>query len=301
MRREDDVAQRDFASYADFYRRSSYAAFRHEFRGGGSFGLNMLQVEQGPHDFTDRGTPDLLIGIRQKIDPTKSARYHLGDRWIDIDTRIPLTVVAPARVDVDYDIRGDNSLLILALPMDALCQAIGADDLQTRLEPVYQTPFFDPLLFELAHRLWREAIRNRAMSLLLDSGVLAIVALLLGRTERGALRDKVKAGGERLVRRIAAYVDAHLQDDIRLVELAAAANLSPTHFARAFKAETGQTPHGYVVERRIARSRALLGDRDLPLSQIAYACGFANQSHFTTVFRHHTGATPAVFRQATLQ
>ncbi len=260
--------------------------------------MSLLQVEQGPHDFTDRGTPDLLVGIRQKTDPTKAARYHLGDRWIGIDTRTPLTVVAPANVDVDYDIRGDNNLLILALPVEALRQATGADNLGAHLGPVYETPFFDPLLFDLAHRMWREAtVHNGAVSLLLDSGVLAIVALLLSRARCGCSREEVKAGGARLVRRIADYVEAHLAEDIRLVEMAAVAHLSPTHFARAFKAETGSTPHAYLIERRIARSRGLLGGSDVPLSQIAYSCGFANQSHFTTLFRQHTGVTPAAFRR----
>jgi AraC family transcriptional regulator len=94
------------------------------------------------------------------------------------------------------------------------------------------------------------------------------------------------------------YLEAHLAEDFSLQAVADAAELSPFHFARAFKRETGAPPHRYLMERRVERARELLAGGDMGLAEIALACGFAGQSHFTTAFKRHTGVTPGAWRQA---
>jgi len=74
--------------------------------------------------------------------------------------------------------------------------------------------------------------------------------------------------------------------------------LSRFHFARAFKQSEGLTPHGLVLERRLAKARELLIRTSLSLSEIASAVGFADQSHFTRRFREVVGASPGQFRRA---
>lgn len=98
--------------------------------------------------------------------------------------------------------------------------------------------------------------------------------------------------------RVKEFVDAHLADDLSLAEIAAAAELSPFHFARVFKRETGAPPHRYLMERRVARARELLAGTTMDLAEVALACGFAGQSHFTTAFKRHTGLTPGAWRAA---
>ncbi len=90
---------------------------------------------------------------------------------------------------------------------------------------------------------------------------------------------------------------AHLADDIGLEDLAAIANLSAKHFARAFRQSTGMPPHRWLIERRIDRAKALLMEDRLNLAEIALTCGFADQSHFTAAFRKSVGATRAIFRR----
>jgi AraC family transcriptional regulator len=102
----------------------------------------------------------------------------------------------------------------------------------------------------------------------------------------------------RVMRRVLDHVDDHLQDDLSLGELAQTAGLGTHHFATAFKKATGQSPHRYVIGRRIERAKELLHDKDLTLAGIAYAVGFSSQSHFTTNFRRVTGSTPRKFRQS---
>ena len=289
----------DHSSYADFYAASSYSRFSHEVRRGGSFGLQTLSVEQGPHAFTDESTPVLLIGIRRRIKPLP-ARYHLGDRWISIDTSRPLTVVAPPRTSVDYDIAGDHSLLILAIPGDRLPELPTGHCLVERLAPVYESPFQEPLLTGIAERLWQESREGDAAStLFVDSGVIAILSLLLSKTRDPApVTIRPRALGREKLRRVLDYIEDHLTTDLRLAELAAVACLSPFHFGRTFREAVGASPLRYVAERRVVRACALLTDPTMSMLSISLQCGFADGSHFATTFRRHRGMSPSAFRHA---
>ena len=90
---------------------------------------------------------------------------------------------------------------------------------------------------------------------------------------------------------------ADLETDPSLPELAAACGLSVRHFSRAFRASFGAPPHQWVLQQRVARARDLLLRSGAPLSDIALACGFADQSHLTRVFHAAVGASPAAWRR----
>jgi transcriptional regulator GlxA family with amidase domain len=92
------------------------------------------------------------------------------------------------------------------------------------------------------------------------------------------------------------YIEAHLEENIALEALAAAAGLSMFHFARAFKQSEGVTPHSYLVQRRIERAQELLTVTDCSLSDIALATGFSDQSHLARHFRERVGMPPSAFR-----
>ncbi|MGF1475695.1 MAG: helix-turn-helix domain-containing protein [Geminicoccaceae bacterium] len=100
----------------------------------------------------------------------------------------------------------------------------------------------------------------------------------------------------RSIRRARDFIEANLGEELSLAAIAGEACLSPHHFLRAFKAATGKTPHRYVQERRVDLCRRLLETTDLPLADIAYQCGFASQSHMTTVFGSAVGTTPGRYR-----
>jgi len=101
-----------------------------------------------------------------------------------------------------------------------------------------------------------------------------------------------------VLRRIAEYIDANLQRDITLHELARQAQMSVYHFARAFKHRTGLPPHQYVLRRRIERARSLLSDPVLSVGDVAVRCGFAHHSHFSDTFHRVMGVTPTAYRRA---
>ena len=92
------------------------------------------------------------------------------------------------------------------------------------------------------------------------------------------------------------FIEAYLETDIRLEDLAQIASISTFHFCRLFKEAMHITPHQYVIRRRIERAKQLLKQSNLRIVDIALACGFANQSHFSHHFRRIVGISPKAFR-----
>jgi AraC family transcriptional regulator len=146
-----------------------------------------------------------------------------------------------------------------------------------------------------------ELNRRGAGGRLFAEGLATMLAVHLLRHYGGSDRALLMYKGglaPRVLRRVLDHIDDHLHDELGLGELAQTAGLGTHHFATAFKRATGQSPHRYVIGRRVARAKELLRDNDLTLAGIAYAVGFSSQSHFTTNFRRVTGSTPWKFRQS---
>ncbi len=99
------------------------------------------------------------------------------------------------------------------------------------------------------------------------------------------------------LKRVVAYVEAHIADRLTLQDLSRAAGISRMHFAAQFKALTGVTPHHYVLARRVEFSQTLLCAQEHTIAEIALAVGFSNQPHYTTVFRKFVGQTPGRWRR----
>lgn len=98
------------------------------------------------------------------------------------------------------------------------------------------------------------------------------------------------------MRRVKAFIEDNLQRDLGLPEIARVVALSQYHFARAFRADTGFSPHAWLVRRRCEKAKRLMVETRLPLADIAVACGFAHQSHFTNTFRRVVGLPPGRWR-----
>ena len=84
--------------------------------------------------------------------------------------------------------------------------------------------------------------------------------------------------------------------DLPIEALSKEARLSPFHFARAFKAATGMTPHAYLTDRRIEEAKFWNSQGRLPLAEIAHLCGFSSQAYFTKWFKRLVGATAGAYR-----
>lgn len=103
------------------------------------------------------------------------------------------------------------------------------------------------------------------------------------------------------LRSVDSYVKEHLSDHITLNDMAAAAGLSPMHFAAQFRAATGYRPHHYLLLCRMERAKQLMAEMPRSMLDIALDVGFHTQSHFTTVFKRLTGKTPRQWCGETLQ
>ena len=100
------------------------------------------------------------------------------------------------------------------------------------------------------------------------------------------------------IRRVLAQVDSNLDTTIRNKDLAAVARLCESHFNVAFRKSVGESPHEYIIRRRMERAQGLMLSTDKPLSEIAAECGFADQPHFTRLFSRVVGESPAAWRRA---
>ncbi len=97
------------------------------------------------------------------------------------------------------------------------------------------------------------------------------------------------------LKRITEYINEHLAENLSLAELANVVALSPFHFARLFKSSVGVAPHQYHIRCRVNHAKQLLLKRELSIAQIAYAVGFASQSHLNYHFKRVVGLTPTAF------
>jgi AraC-like DNA-binding protein len=100
---------------------------------------------------------------------------------------------------------------------------------------------------------------------------------------------------ERVVR-ARGYLDEHLSDDVDLRTLAREVALSPFHLARSFRQEVGESPHRYLVRRRLNRAAELLVSTPLTVTQVCDRVGFGSPAHFSQSFRRRFGVPPSVYR-----
>jgi AraC-like DNA-binding protein len=92
--------------------------------------------------------------------------------------------------------------------------------------------------------------------------------------------------------------DARYFEALSVADLAAAAHLSPAYFSRQFKRTFGESPHQYLLTRRLERAAALLRSSDWPVTDICFAVGATSLGSFTTSFRRIFGQTPLAYRAA---
>lgn len=93
-------------------------------------------------------------------------------------------------------------------------------------------------------------------------------------------------------------IDARYREQLDVPTLARAARLSPAHFSREFRRAFGETPHQYLLTRRLERAAALLRNTDRSISEICFAVGLRSVGSFTTSFGRAFGQSPRAYRAA---
>ena len=131
--------------------------------------------------------------------------------------------------------------------------------------------------------------------------VLLEAASLLRQQIDAQLSVKFPDGRGRLlawqVRKVRDYIDSHIAGPVRVADLCALIERSEAHFSRSFRCTFGESPHAFVLRRRLELAARSMLQTDASLSEIALRCGFADQAHLCKVFRKVTGLSPALWRR----
>jgi AraC family transcriptional regulator len=101
---------------------------------------------------------------------------------------------------------------------------------------------------------------------------------------------------QRQVLQVLDYINDHLNQDIKLADLAALLDMSQFHFSHLFKQAMGTSPYQYLLQQRIERAKQLLKQSDRSIVEIALECGFNSHSHLSKTFRQSTSMTPKAYR-----
>ncbi|MBB5062984.1 helix-turn-helix domain-containing protein [Granulicella mallensis] len=158
----------------------------------------------------------------------------------------------------------------------------------------------DPIVNHLGQTLVSSLEHPQQTSkIFMDHVLQALNCHLVSSYGKVTLSDRKFRGGlsPRQARRATELLEAHLDGDIPLQQVAAACELSVSHFARSFKLTFRRPPHAWLLERRVDKARDLMLNSRLPLADIAAQCGFADQSSLNRSFRRIHGIAPGMWRR----
>ena len=264
--------------------------------------LHAAIFEEGPFQAKEppAGHPSFIYHLVRPTEVTRKIeggpRNHelLGPRRI---------CVTPADATVHWEHHGQPEILQVYLRNSVYHAAVGelfnCDGSHAELVPRFG--MVDPLLEQLAIAI-TVALRDGTVEdgLYIDT-VAQMVAVHLARAHssqsRPARIPPLQAISGWRMRRILDYIEEHLDGNLSLEAMAAEVEISPVYFARVFRAAVGQSPHRYVLRRRIERAKELLRNTEMTVVDVALAVGFSSQSHLSYWFQRYVGVSPAAYRR----
>lgn len=195
-----------------------------------------------------------------------------------------------------------SEYVTIYLDPNYLRQTAIENELSAETKLTHRVIFPDPTITQVAHLFKGELLNQGLAGNLFAESLKNLLAVHLLRhyCEAGIPQQKLALPNSGLdavkLKQIQDYIEDHLAEEIAIEDMAALVPMSQFHFARAFKAATGETPHKYLTQRRMERAKVLLTVTKLAIAEVAYRVGFSNQSHFTAHFRKTTGMTPKDYR-----
>ena len=233
----------------------------------------------------------------------KTSKFNSVGRNIVTANRGPNVCVTPAGQSISAEWNGKLDHLGMFLNASFVSQTAAENGFSPNVEFAEIYTKQDPLIQNLGLALLETADHpDQLGSLFADSLIQTLTLHLLSNYTQTAPAPVVSSGGLSGYRlnRVVEFIDANLENDISLADLAAVADLSAFHFSRAFRKSTGKTPQQYVMQQRLERAKLLLARPDLPIVEVSLRSGFKNQSHFTSWFRKYTNFTPKLWRDLKL-
>lgn len=260
--------------------------------------LEYFEAEEGGMPKNVFAQHHVLINLRRE--PQKVENWR-NDHVRTFDITQNDVVVTPAGMASGWRWWDRSRCIVVTLEPEPLARFAGRElgliltDAQLIDEPQRQ----DPDLAAAATQLY-DALAHKAQGSDVLYEALArvfLVKLLRAYAEHRATMDDPTAefGAERY-KRVLDHITANMAKPIGVEDMAAAAGMSASAFARVFKAAVGDTPHQFLSRYRVERAQEMMRDFDRPLIDIALACGFADQPHLGRVFKKFTGDTPKAWR-----
>jgi AraC family transcriptional regulator len=229
-----------------------------------------------------------------------SARWH-GPRGLRSED-ISAGTLAICEFDrsQQFEMRNAAEFGIVMMSNEVLEQ-VGQETRYVRPELQTHDVLKDSTLRRLLEILLNEKQANfRSGLFFLDSVATTLASYLLRHysTASAVLENSTGGLAPSVLRRSIEFIQTHLEDNLRLSDLAHEAKISTSHLIRSFRQSTGKTPYQYLLHQRIERARSLMRDRRTSLTAVALASGFADQHHLARVFRRITSMTPSDYRRS---
>ncbi|MEC4804968.1 MAG: AraC family transcriptional regulator [Jaaginema sp. PMC 1079.18] len=210
-------------------------------------------------------------------------------------------LITPANVPLSVGWQDEEDCLQIQLTEAFLCQiaqeTLNRDSDRLLILPQFQVR--DPEINNLATLLLTESSHNAGGSqLYLDSlaNLLALNLLRHHSTTKPSLTLYEGGLPTYQLQTVFDYIEAHLEQNLKLETLAQLLDMSQFHFSRLFKQSVGLAPYQYLTQQRVERAKQLLKQTDQSIIDIALECGFNSHSHLSKRFRQLTGMTPKVYR-----
>jgi AraC family transcriptional regulator len=244
------------------------------------------------------GHPSLIYHLAHPTEVTRRLDGERAERTLIGPGRFCIT---PGDANAHWQHSGNPEILQLYVRASVYERA--AEEMFGDVAPL--NPRFavvDPLLEQLALAVLNALRDGSAADRLYIESIAQLIGVHLARAhssraKQARAQEPLDGLSRARIRRLLDYIDEHLGEDLRLEALAAEVNLSPLYLVRAFRSATGQSPHQYVVARRIQQARELLTSTALPIAEISLVTGFSSQSHLTNWFRRLVGVSPAAYRK----
>ncbi|MGA2213022.1 MAG: helix-turn-helix domain-containing protein [Bryobacteraceae bacterium] len=274
--------------------------------------LHAAILEEAPFQATERPIrhPSLIYHLSRPTQVTRKIEGAARETALIGPRRICLT---PGEASTEWQHAGHPEILQVYLRQSvyeaAVAEIYGCDGSGAELVPRFA--ILDPLLEQLAIAI-TNALRdansgNRQYGdgqysdgLYIDT-VAQMMAVHLARSHSSRSRPARILPAKPLpgwkMRRVIEFIEDNLEGDLSLQAMGEEVDISPLYLARAFKSAVGQSPHQYVLGRRIERAKELLRNTDLPVVDVALSSGFSSQSHLSHWFIRQVGVSPAVYRR----
>jgi AraC family transcriptional regulator len=264
-------------------------------------GLGLFEFFQPAGSFDKPGMDMFLLQVALSSDGHVTLDMG-GDRPISARPLPGSFVLAAPGARTTYDLPVDTHGI--ALELDTTRLRLLAAELDPRFDghfaPLYSRMWRDHQLRDDVLRLWRAAKGDVGAPMVdADAGLMTLTRRLLGGMDPARHPDDTaRRLAPHVLRRVLDYIEANLDGDCGVFRLAAEADLSPYHFARAFRHDMGDPPHRHVIARRLQRASELVRGSAMDLSEIALRCGFSSQARMTEIFARHLGTSPGRMRRA---